>query len=61
MSREYVSTECNYQRISVNAHRSASDNLAVDSLVLFVCRPSLIPPKKEKECLADCFQSKISE
>ena len=61
MGREYVSTECNYQRISVIAHRSASDKLAVDSLVLFFCRLSFIPPKREKECLADCFQSKICE
>ena len=61
MGREYVSTECNYQRVSVIAHRSASDKLAVDSLVLFVRRLSFIPPKREKECLADCFQSKICE
>ena len=60
MGGEYVSTECNYQRISVIAHLSASDKLAVDSLVLFVCL-SFIPPKREKECLAGCFQSKICE
>ena len=30
---------------------SASDKLTVDSLVLLVCGLSLIPPKREKECL----------
>ena len=61
VSREYVSTEGNCRRISVIVHRSASDKLAVDSLVLLVCGLSLFPPKREKECLANCFQSKICE
>ena len=59
MSREHVSMEFNSPRISVIVHRSVSDKLAIDSLVLFVCGLSLIPPKIEKECLANCFQSKI--
>ena len=37
MSREYVSTEYNCRRISVIVHRSVSDKLAVDSLVLHAC------------------------
>ena len=41
MNREYVSTEFNCRRISVIVHRSASDKLAVDSLVLLVCGLSL--------------------
>ena len=61
VTREYVSTEFNCPRISVIVHRSASDELAADSLVLLVCGLSLIPPKREKECLANCFQSKICE
>ena len=44
---------------SVIVHRSASDKLAVDSLVLLVCGLSLIPQRRdrerEKECLADYF------
>lgn len=32
---------------------------AVDSLVLLVY--GLIPPKREKKCLANCFQSKVCE
>ena len=36
-----------------------SDKLATDSLVLLVCWLSVIPPKRGKECLANCFQSKI--
>ena len=47
MSREYVSTVCNYQRISVIAHRSASDKRAVDSLVLFVYR--VLFPQRERK------------
>ena len=54
---EYVSTEFNCRRISVIVHRSSGDKLAVDSLVLLVCGQSLIPPKIEKECLSNCFQS----
>ena len=61
MSREYANTEFNLRRISVIVHRSASDKLAIDSLVLLVCGLSLIPLKREKECLANCFQSKISQ
>ena len=51
MSRQYVSTEFDCRRISVIVHRSVSDKLAADSLVLLVCGLSLIPPKREKECL----------
>ena len=61
MRREYVSAEFNCGPISVIVHRSASDKLAVDSLVLLVCGLSLIPPKREKECSANCFLSKICE
>ena len=61
MSREYVNTELNRRLISVIVHRSASDKLAIDSLVLLVCGLSLNPLKREKECLANCFQSKICE
>ena len=43
------------RRISVVVHLSASDKLAVDSLVLLLCGLSLIPPKREKDCLANCF------
>ena len=57
MSMEYVSIEFNSLRISVIVHRSASDKLAVDSLVLLVCGLSLIPLKRKKGCLANCFQS----
>ena len=49
VSKEYVSTEGNCRRISVIVHRSASDELAVDSLVLLVCGPSLILPKRWRE------------
>ena len=59
VSREHVSKEFNCRRISVIAHRSVSDKLAIDSLVLLVCGLSLITPKIEKDCLANCFQSKI--
>ena len=61
MSREYVNTELNRRLISVIVHRCASDKLAIDSLVLLVCGLSLNPLKREKECLANCFQSKICE
>ena len=61
MSRESVSTEFNRRLISVIVLRSASDKLAADSLVLLVCGLSLIPPMREKECLANYFQSKICE
>ena len=55
MSREYVSTEFNCRRISVIFHRSASEKLAVYSLVL------LTSPKRERKNvkLANCFQPKI--
>ena len=59
MSREHVSMEFNCRRISVIVHRSVSDKLVTDSLVLLVCGLSLNPPKIEKECLANCFLSKI--
>ena len=55
MSMEYASIEFNSRRISVILHRSASDKQAVDSLVLLVCGLSLIPLKREKGCLANCF------
>ena len=55
MSMEYASIEFNSRRISVIVHRSASDKLAVDSLVLLVCGLSL-PPRERK-----CFQAKICE
>ena len=54
---EYVSIEFNSRRISVIVHRSASDNQAVDSLVLLVCGLSRIPLKRKKGCLENCFQS----
>ena len=57
MSMEYASIEFNSRRISVIVHRSASDKLAVDSLVLLVCGLNLIPLKRKKGCLANCFQS----
>ena len=59
MSREYVSMEFNCRRIPVIVYRSASDKLAIDSFVLLICGLSLISPKIEKDCLANCFQSKI--
>ena len=59
MNRENVSTEFNCRRISVIVHRSASDKLAVDSLVLLECLWTEL--KREKECLGNCFQSKICE
>ena len=43
MSREYVSTKFNCRRISVIFHRSASEKLAVYSLVL------LTSPKRERK------------
>ena len=55
VSREYVNTEFNRRRISVIVHRSPSDKLAINSLILLVFAPSLIPLKREKECLANCF------
>ena len=59
MSREYDSTEFDCRRISVVVHRSVSDMLAVDSLVLLFCGLSLmIPPKREKECLSLLFPIK---
>ena len=57
MSMEYASIEFNSRRISVILHRSASDKQAVDSLVLLVCGLSLIPVKREKGCLENCFPS----
>ena len=53
------SSYANFQRIPLIVHRSAGDKLTVDLLVLLVCR--LSPPKREKECLANFFQSKICE
>ena len=46
MRGEYVSTEFNCRRISAIVHRSASDKLAVDSLVLLVFGFSLIPQRE---------------
>ena len=37
------------EQISVIVHRSATDKLAVDSLVLLVCGLSIIPPKRSRE------------
>ena len=55
-------TEFDCRRISLIVHRSASDKLAVDSLVLLsLWSESFIPPKREKECLANCFESKICQ
>ena len=54
-----IRVEFNWRRIFVIVHRSARFKLAVDSLVFRVCWPSFIPPKNEKEYLANCFQSKI--
>ena len=34
VSREYISTEFHFRQISAMVYRSASDKLAVDSLVL---------------------------
>ena len=53
---EYASIEFNSRRISVIVHRSASDKQAVDSLVLLVRGLSLILLKREKGCVANCFQ-----
>ena len=50
-------TDC--QRIPLIVHLSIA--LLVDLLVLLVYRLSLIPPKREKECLANCLQSKICD
>ena len=58
LGRDCTDFEC--RRISVIVYRSASDKLAVDSLVLLVWDVlNLIPPKRQKEYLANCFQSKI--
>ena len=51
--------EFNCRRIPVIVYRSASDKLAIDSFVLLICGLSLISPKIEKDCLANCLQSKI--
>ena len=51
MSRQYVSTEFNCRRISVIVHRSASDKLSIDSLVLPVSGLSLISPKEMSQKL----------
>ena len=56
MCREYVSTEFNCRRISVIVHRSASDKLAVDSLVLLVLLTEFYSPKeRETGAPNDCF------
>ena len=44
-----------------NHRLSASDKLAVDSLILLVFGLSFSPKERERVCLANCFQSKISE
>ena len=55
-------TEFECWRIFVIVYCSASDKLAINSLVLLVWDVlSPIPPKREKEYLANCFQSKICE
>ena len=48
MSRDKVSTEFDCRRSSVIAHGSASDKLAVDSLVLLCLGLSLIPVKERE-------------
>ena len=48
-------------KISVIVHHSACDKLTNDSLILLVFGLNFTPPKREKECLANCFQSKICE
>ena len=53
MSREYVSTEFNCRRISVIFHRSASEKLAVYSLVL------LTPPKRERKNVWQIVNDKL--
>ena len=59
MSREDVSTEFNCRQISVIVHRSASDKLAVDSLVLLVCGPSLIPQRVRKSVWQIVFNQRF--
>ena len=62
MSREKVSTEFDGRRISVIAHRSAGDKLAVESFTLLACLgPSLIPVKERKKSAWQGFHSKICE
>ena len=58
MSREYVSMEFNCRRIPVIVHRSASDKLAIDSLVLLICGLSLIPPQDRERLSGKLFPIK---
>ena len=54
-----MSTEFDCRRIhAVIVHRSASDKLAADSLVLLVCGQSLITPKGEKGLSGKLFPIK---
>ena len=55
MRREYVSAEFNCGPISVIVHRSASDKLAVDSLVLLVYGLSLASPKEGERVFGKLF------
>ena len=56
-----ISTEFDCQRISVIIHRSASDNLPLIDWSCSFGTDSYSPKKIEKECLTNCFQSKICE
>ena len=49
MSREYVSTEFDGRRISVNVHQSASDKLAVVLFTRLACLGLSLIPVKERE------------
>ena len=55
MSREKVSTEFNCLRNSVIVHRSASEKLAVDSLVWLVCGLQESYSLKEREKVSDKY------
>ena len=60
MSREYVSTEFDGRRISVNVHQSASDNLAVvHSSCLFGAES--YSGQRERKSVWQGFQSTNSE
>ena len=63
VSREKVSTKFDCGRISVIVHRSASNKLAVDLLVLLVWNWVLFLQREmtKSVCLANYFQSKICE
>ena len=58
---KYVSTEFNCRRISVIVHGSASDKLAVDSLVLHVFGFSPIPQRERNSVWQIVSNQKICE